>query len=212
MRQQAAGGFTIEIRNLQRKHRIDQGLIRDKSKAILSLCGLKDAELSILIVNNQRIRMLNKKYRGIDRPTDVLSFPMMGTEMKNTVASCMGSKQSPRHSCGSRSPDHCKTLDSHFRGNDRKKTSNKLQEISKVNSVPAAQPGGMSAQPLLLGDVVLSMEKIESQAREQGHSPDCELMALLTHGILHLIGYDHERSLQEDRRMRKKEGIILAKL
>jgi len=161
MRQQAAGGFTIEIRNLQRKHRIDQGLIRDKSKAILSLCGLKDAELSILIVNNQRIRMLNKKYRGIDRPTDVLSFPMTGTEF---------------------------------------------------NSVPPAQPEGLSTQPLLLGDVVLSMEKIESQAREQGHSAERELMMLLTHGILHLIGYDHERSSQEDRRMRKKEGNILAKL
>ena len=161
MRQQAAGGFTIEVRNLQRKHKIDQGLIRDKSKAILALCGLKDVELSILIVNNQRIQGLNKQYRGINKPTDVLSFPMMGTEL---------------------------------------------------NSVPTTQPGGLSAQPLLLGDVVLSMEKIQSQAREQGHSPDCELMALLTHGILHLIGYDHERSLQEDRRMRKKEGIILAKL
>lgn len=154
IREQAAGGFTIEIRNLQRKHRIDQGLIRDKAKAILALCGLKEVELSILIVNNQRIQALNKKYRGIDKPTDVLSFPMTGTEL---------------------------------------------------NSVPAALP-------LLLGDVVLSMEKIQSQAREQGHSADHELMMLLTHGILHLIGYDHERSLQEERRMRKKEGVILAKL
>ena len=154
MRQQAAGGGTIEVRNLQRKHKIDQGLIRDKSKAILALCGLKDVELSILIVNNQRIQGLNKQYRGINKPTDVLSFPMMGTEF---------------------------------------------------NSVP-------TTQPLLLGDVVLSMEKIQSQAREQGHSVDCELMMLLTHGILHLIGYDHERSLQEERRMRKKEGLILAKL
>lgn len=157
IRQQAAGDFTIEVRNLQRKHKIDQGLIRDKSKAILALCGLKDVELSILIVNNRRIRILNKKYRGIDKPTDVLSFPMtpmMGTEL---------------------------------------------------NSVPATQP-------LLLGDIVLSMEKIQSQAREQGHSSDRELMMLLTHGILHLIGYDHERSPQEERRMRKKEGVILAKI
>jgi len=161
MRQQAAGGFTIEVRNLQRKHKIDQGLIRDKSKAILALCGLKDVELSILIVNNQRIQGLNKQYRGINKPTDVLSFPMMGTEF---------------------------------------------------NSVPPVQPEGLSAQPLLLGDVVLSMEKIESQAREQGHSAECELMMLLTHGILHLIGYDHERSPQEEQRMRKKEGVILAKI
>ena len=154
MRQQAAGGFTIEVRNLQRKHKIDQGLIRDKSKAILALCGLKDVELSILIVNNQRIQDLNKKYRGIDKPTDVLSFPMMGTEFN--------------------------------------------------------PPTPFS--PLLLGDVVLSMEKIQSQAREQGHSADHELMMLLTHGILHLIGYDHERSPQEEQRMRKKEGVILAKI
>lgn len=154
IKRSATGNFTIGIRNLQRKHKIDQDLIQKKSKAILSLCGLKDAELSILIVNNQRIQGLNKKYRGIDRPTDVLSFPMTGTEF---------------------------------------------------NSVPPMQP-------LLLGDVVLSMEKIESQAREQGHSAESELMILLTHGILHLIGYDHERSPQEERRMRKKEGLILAKI
>lgn len=154
IKEQTTGGFIIEIRNLQRKYRLNQGLIRNKSKIILSLCGLKDAELGILIVNNQRIRMLNKKYRGMDKPTDVLSFPMMGTEL---------------------------------------------------NSVPPMQP-------LLLGDVVLSMEKIHSQAREQGHSAESEFMMLLTHGILHLIGYDHERSLQEERKMRKKEGLILAKL
>lgn len=156
IREQTTGGFIIEIRNLQRKYRLNQGLIRDKSKIILSLCGLKDAELGILIVNNQRIRMLNKKYRGIDRPTDVLSFPMMGTGT----------------------------------------------EFNSILPIP----------PLLLGDVVLSMEKIHSQAREQGHSAEREFMMLLTHGILHLIGYDHERSLQEERKMRKKEGLILAKL
>jgi len=66
----------IELRNLQKKHKVDERMIKGKASTILTLCGLDNTELSILIVNNKRIRRLNKRYRGIDRPTDVLAFPL----------------------------------------------------------------------------------------------------------------------------------------
>ncbi len=150
MKRQAKGSFNIDIRSPQRKYKVDQDLIRANSKAILSLCGLRDTDLSILIVNNRRIKELNKRYRGINRPTDVLAFPM----------------------------------------NER----------------------GSGVQPRLLGDIVISMEKTYSQARERGHSPECEFLILLTHGILHLIGYDHEISPLEERRMKKRENLMLTRL
>ena len=68
--------MNIEVRNRQRKYRINQRNVRKDANTILSLCGVDDIELSILIMNNRGIRELNKKYRGIDKLTDVLAFPM----------------------------------------------------------------------------------------------------------------------------------------
>lgn len=149
--------MTVEIKNLQRKYRVNQRVIREKAETILSLCGLDGVELSLLFVNNQRISTLNKRYRGIDKPTDVLAFPM--------------------------------------------------EENWEVREMGRAGVG-----PKLLGDIVISMEKTHSQARERGHLPARELLTLLTHGILHLIGYDHEGSPQEEQRMRRKEEFILKRV
>ena len=137
--------MNIEVRNRQRKYRINQRNVKKDANTILSLCGVDNIELSILIVNNRSIRELNKKYRGMDKPTDVLAFPMGG---------------------------HSK----------------------------------------LLGDIIISMEKTHAQAAERGHSPEQEFKILLTHGILHLLGYDHEISRSEAQRMKRKEKIILSKL
>lgn len=143
----------IEIKNQQRKYSVRPNFIKSNVEAILSHCGLKNIELSILIVNNRRIRLLNKQYRGKNSATDVLSFPMH-----------------------------------------------------------EAPPPLSPLPPILLGDIVISMEKVHRQAKEQGHSPSHELLLLLIHGILHLTGYDHEASPSEERRMRKKENFILSKL
>jgi probable rRNA maturation factor len=67
-------------------------------------------------------------------------------------------------------------------------------------------PGPSSA---LLGDVVISVPQAVRQAVGQGHSIHQELATLLIHGILHLLGYDHERSEIEARRMRRKEHALL---
>ena len=64
----------------------------------------------------------------------------------------------------------------------------------------------------LLGDVVVSVEKAAEQARAHGHSSEQELVTLLIHGIVHLIGYDHERSAREARAMRRVEKRIYRQL
>jgi probable rRNA maturation factor len=108
------------------------------------------AEISVVLCDDRTIHRLNKKWRGIDAPTDVLSFPQL-TET-----------------------DWQKPL------------------ITQV----------------LLGDIVLSLESAARQAKEYGHSPERELLYLFTHGLLHLLGYDH---LQEDERcrMRRREEEII---
>lgn len=60
----------------------------------------------------------------------------------------------------------------------------------------------------LLGDVVIAVPVAEKQAADLGHSLDEELLHLLIHGILHLMGYDHERGEREARRMRRKEQAV----
>jgi rRNA maturation RNase YbeY len=64
----------------------------------------------------------------------------------------------------------------------------------------------------LLGDVVISIDTARKQAAERGHSVGAETERLLVHGVLHLIGYDHERSAAEARRMQRKERALLRAL
>ena len=100
-----------------------------------------DAELSVTLCDNAYIRELNKTYRGKDKPTDVLSFPMY---------------------------------------------ENGEFDISECIS------GAM------LGDIVISLERAAEQAKELGNSFLREVAFLTVHSTLHLLGYDHERSKEED--------------
>lgn len=69
-----------------------------------------------------------------------------------------------------------------------------------------------SLSPLLLGDVVISMQTAKRQATEFGHSLRDEIERLLVHGILHLLGYDHERNARDAAAMARKERAILKKI
>jgi probable rRNA maturation factor len=64
--------------------------------------------------------------------------------------------------------------------------------------------------PYLLGDVVISVETAKKQAEAKGHSLEEELSLLIIHGILHLLGYDHETRGSQARRMHKKEKELLS--
>jgi probable rRNA maturation factor len=124
--------------------KIDTRKIKQQMGTILSSLDCNEHEISILFVGDQGIRDLNRQFRDIDRPTDVLSFPQL-------------SEDGPE------------------------------------------LPGSLA-----LGDVAISLETARNQSREHSLSLEEELMLLLIHGTLHLRGYDHEVSEQEEERMRKK--------
>jgi len=73
----------------------------------------------------------------------------------------------------------------------------------------ALAPGASRLMSGILGDVVISVPTARRQAKEGGRSLDEELAWLLVHGVLHLCGYDHERSEREARRMQRRERQIL---
>jgi rRNA maturation RNase YbeY len=76
-----------------------------------------------------------------------------------------------------------------------------------IRRPPAATP---DAPPLALGDIVISIDTASREARELGQSTSTRISTLLIHGLLHLLGYDHERSLAEARRMFAREHELAA--
>ena len=124
-----------------------------------------EVEVSLLLTMNDEIQEMNLEHRQIDRPTDVLSFPMVDYE-----------------------------------------TAGEFSFLE--NSPHYFHP---ESGELLLGDIVISKEKVLAQAEEYGHSFERELAYLITHGMLHLLGYDHMIE-EEKAQMRKREEEILGLL
>jgi probable rRNA maturation factor len=113
--------------------------------------GCTEAELSILIVDDAQMRAINSEHRGIDRATDVLSFPMREGEF-----------------------------------------------------------GGVC--PEMLGDVVISAETALAISTETGSPLDAVMELLLAHGVLHLLGCDHEAGAEEAERMKERTSEVLTAL
>lgn len=114
--------------------------------------------ITITLTNPENIQKINKEYRNIDKPTDVLSFPMFEKEELN------------------------------------KKIANNDFEYEDI-----------------LGDIVISVQRVEEQAKEYGHSFERELSYMVVHGFYHLMGYDHIKE-EDKNKMRPKEEKILQDL
>jgi probable rRNA maturation factor len=125
-----------------------------------------ETEVNILLTNDEQIRVINKEYREVDAPTDVLSFPGVDYDTPGDFS--------------------------------------RLEE--EVASYFHPETG-----ELLLGDIVISLERAKQQAKEYGHSLKRELAFLTTHSMFHLFGYDHmeeeERKLMEDKQREVLEGL-----
>ena len=121
-----------------------------------------EAEVSLLLTNDETIHQINREQRGIDRATDVLSFPMA---------------------------DYEKEGDFSF-----------LEEAQDCFHPESGE--------LLLGDIVISADKVLKQAENYGHSPLREYAFLIVHSLLHLVGYDHMEAA-EAADMEKKQSEIL---
>jgi probable rRNA maturation factor len=132
--------------------RLDRAALRRLAVRVLKSEGVAPpAEVSLVVTDDETVRDLNRRYRGTDEPTDVLSF---GDE---------------------------------------------------ATSVPfVTPPDGVRR----LGEVILSYPTAERQALEAGHGMQEETAHLVVHGLLHLLGYDHEDA-DGERRMRAREEELL---
>jgi probable rRNA maturation factor len=123
-------------------------VLRKKTEQILNALGCNHHEISIVITDDAQIKELNLSFRGIERPTNVLSFPMQEGEFSDIT-------------------------------------------------------------PGLLGDVVISAQTAAREAREAGITLDERMSQLLIHGILHLVGFDHETSAADADAMETKSYELL---
>lgn len=111
------------------------------------------AEVSVTFVNNEEIQEINRDYRNLDKPTDVISFALE------------------------------ETVD---------------DEVEIVGE----------DLPVVLGDIIISVERAKEQAADYNHSYERELGFLAVHGFLHLLGYDHMTKEDEKVMFQKQEEIL----
>ena len=137
----------IEINNLTNEKLKEIDELNDYTKYLFDYMNIKDAVMSIIIVDNKEIHRINKQYRNIDRETDVISFALEEGE----------------------------TFDEPYK---------------------------------TLGDIYISIDKVYEQAKEYGHSVKRELFFLVTHGFLHLLGYDHMKKEDEEIMFPLQEKIL----
>lgn len=161
----------IYLDNRQDEIEVKEDFIKDMEKVISFALKeeevFKECEISLVLVNNEEIRAINAETRGIDKATDVLSFPMLdyekGKVFKDIYKDC---------------------------------------EFDEIY---------LDGEELVLGDIVLSLERALEQSKEYNHSFERESFYLIVHSILHLLGYDH--MVEEEKVvMRKREEEILGKL
>jgi probable rRNA maturation factor len=126
--------------------RVDAASLRARARKVLREVGESRSELSLSLVDDREMTEINREYRGIARPTDVLSFSLVEGE-------------------------------------------------------------GAEHRGRLLGDVVIGVDTARRQARERHRSLDHELTRLLIHGVLHLLGHDHEEDA-DAKEMRAEERRI----
>ena len=136
----------IEINNLTNEKIDEINELDAYTKYLLDYMKI-DASFSVIIVDNEKIHEINKKYRGIDRPTDVISFALEEDE-------------------------------------------------------------NYEVKERLLGDIYISIDKVYEQAKEYNHSVKRELFFLVTHGFLHLLGYDHMEKDEEEEMFSLQEKIL----
>ena len=115
-----------------------------------------DCEVSVTFTDDEGIRKLNRSFRKIDSPTDVLSFPLFDYENDSDI---------------------------------------QIDELENM-----------------LGDIVISLERAETQAEEFGHSFEREVAFLTVHSTLHLLGYDHVNSEDEELDMRRRQTAVMEML
>ena len=104
---------------------------------------------------------------------------------------------------------YIKTLNHKFR---EKNTPTDVLSFPMYDEGELPKGSDADGTTVILGDIVLSVERAAEQAKELGHSLEREIAFLCIHSTLHLLGYDHERGKAEDEDMCRRQREIVAKL
>lgn len=145
-----------------------------------------DFSFTISIVSNKKIKSINKKMRGIDKSTDVLSFPYINFDKPSNFKKYIKTKRIIL-------------------------ISNWKESIIKPKYIIDPSIMDIDSNTIYLGDIVISYDTMIKQAKDYGHSIKREYSFLLTHSLLHLLGYDHMVKKDENK-MFKKQELILSSL
>lgn len=175
----------IEINNTTR-YPVNKKVIQrtvDKCADFLKFRNL-DADLSIAFVNDKEMRKMNKVYRGVDMPTDVLSFGSLAGD-KDFATAGTGKRENE----GTREGTN----------NNQKIRAEAAVSGEGLRSEKSPRPATSAGRPPLkkgvahgYAEIIISYETAKKQAGENKISINKEMQKLLIHGLLHLSGFDHE--------------------
>ena len=175
---------------------------------------LGGGSVELIFVRGEEMRQLNTQTRGIDKATDVLSFPLDPAAFAG-FGEDFSEESSAHENSGDKNPYAANSASENTSAaNSARENSNTINfensegESSNDENLKKEKFGSGNFAPALLGSVVINLDLVELKAAELGHGRDDETALLFTHGLLHVLGYDHE---SDDGQMRAKECEIIEK-
>ena len=172
---------------------------------------LGGGSVELIFVRGEEMRQLNAQTRGINKATDVLSFPLdpaafagFGGNLseENSAHENSGDKILNDTNYASENTDTANSASENFNTENSEGKSSDDENLKNENF------NGENFAPVLLGSVVINLDLVELKAAQLGHGRDDETALLFTHGLLHVLGFDHE---SDDGQMRAKECEIIEK-
>lgn len=175
---------------------------------------LGGGSVELIFVRGEEMRQLNAQTRGIDKATDVLSFPLdpaafvgFGGDLSEENSAHENSGDKILNTANSAS-ENISAANSASENSNAINSKNSEGESSDDENLNNENFGGENFAPVLLGSVVINLDLVELKAAQLGHGTDGETALLFTHGLLHVLGYDHE---SDSGQMRAKECEIIEK-
>ena len=172
---------------------------------------LGGGSVELIFVRGEEMRQLNAQTRGIDKATDVLSFPLDPAAFagfgenwseENSAHENSGAKILNAANSAGENSDIAKAARENISAVNSESENPKDENLKNENF------GGENFAPVLLGSVVINLDLVELKAAQLGHGTDDETALLFTHGLLHVLGFDHE---SDSGQMRAKECEIIEK-
>ena len=171
-------------------------------------------ELSVLVTGDAGLRELNREYRGRDESTDVLSFPLLDAPLVHAPEEQLWQPAEEGEAFGldvasaATANDEADEADGEAAASANGYSSDGEDEVATEESDFAFLTPDDAA--LHLGDIALSRDAIERQAEQAGHSAAWELAYLLSHGVLHLVGYDDQTDAGYQAMVAHQEAVLAA--